>query len=194
MQEQFLKLLNKTINDEVSAAIFYKRAAQELTGPEIKPIADELTTHADEEMGHFDMLIGYASNYDLLSKMNIMLDASVANFQITTVEAVIAKVQELEAIAIDDYEQLFSIAHQMKDFSGIELFRKILEDEIEHYDDLAYVLGQKRDLFQTDPDANNGMEDGVVDGPEDTLTNPKTLVENSLHKSAASVLAKNKLR
>lgn len=188
MNEQFLRLLNKTLNDEVSAAIFYKRAANELTGPAAKPIADELLVHADEEIGHFDKLLGYASNYDLLDKMNIMLDATVANFQITTVEAVIAKVQELEAIAIDDYETLFSLSTQMGDFSGIELFREILEDEIGHYDDLAYVLGQKRNLFSQDPDAdtNGGMQDGVPG----TLAAPKQLVESSLQKTAASILAK----
>lgn len=175
MEEQFLGLLNKTLNDELSAVVFYKRAAAELIGPAVKPVADELAVHADEEMQHFNMLMGYASNYDLLAELNIQLDSEVANFPINGVEEVITKVQELEAAAVNDYEALFGMAKELKDFTGVELFRDLLEDEIGHYDDLAYVLGQTRDLFQTDPDAGDGMEDGITSGAGEVVASPEGL-------------------
>ena len=170
MKEQFLALLNKVINDELSAVTFYQRAGAELVGPNVKQVADELQVHANEEYGHFLELINYASNYDLLIHMNIALDNEVANYPIQSLENVMMKVQELESIAVTDYESLLMMSREMRDFTGVELFKDILEDEIGHYDDLAYVLGQTRVLFPED--GNNDMDgivDEVIDQPIDDL-------------------------
>lgn len=195
MEQEFLTLLNKVINDEVSAAIFYKRAAAELIGAHSQNIAKELKIHATEELEHFDMLFNYASNYDLLAQMNIVLDDEVANFPIGSTEQVMVKVQELEHIAINDYQRLLMMSKEMKDFSGIELFKELLEDEIGHFDDLAYVLGQTRNLFITDADANGGPEDGIelapteINGDGEPTSAITPIIESA--KTAASVLNAN---
>lgn len=174
---EFKQLLNKVFNDEISAATFYKRAAADLIGVESKNVSDELNIHADEEMGHFNMLIKYASDFGILQELNIVLDQEVANFKVTSLEEVMVKVQDLESQAIADYEALMLSCFERKEVTGFELFKKILHDEIGHYDDLAYVLGQVRTMFSPDMD---GIDDSLV-GP----TTPDSLIEQPMVETTA---------
>lgn len=150
MQERFLQLLNKTLRDEISASIFYKKAALEIIGKSSKGVAEELATHGDEEYGHFKLLLEYASKFEIFNELQVTLDMEVINFPITTTEDVIAKIQSLEVQAISDYKELYALSKQFGDFTGMELFSDLVEDEEEHFDDLAFVLNQKRQLFPSD--------------------------------------------
>ena len=150
---RFIKLLQKTIKDELSASIFYKRAAENVYGPTAAKIIDELMIHADEEFNHFKLLVNYASNYALDESITYSIDKEVCNFDVKNLNNVVQKVQQLEKLAIIDYKELLSICQEINDEIGILLFQKLIKDESDHYDDLAYYFGNVRLLdFESDKD------------------------------------------
>ena len=147
MREDFLKLLNKVINNEMEAVIFYKRAANNIPGIESKQVNDDLLQHANEEYVHFKRLIKYCSHYNLNDSISINLNPEITNFKITNLKAVMTKIQALEIEAQHDYKTLFKMSTALEDAEGMKLFAKHLEKEIQHYNDLSYVLGDSLSLF-----------------------------------------------
>lgn len=146
-REKMIAMLNKLVKDEMSAAIFYEKAANELTGPEAGSIASELKEHAGDEIKHFNQLIEFASSHDVLGEIKVELDESVVQFSpLTDIKIVMKKVQELEKQAIDDYTKAALCAKKHDNIEANKFFSKIMNEEIEHFDELAYVNGDTRPL------------------------------------------------
>ena len=146
-KEKMIKLLNKIIRDELSASIFYAKASNELVGPESSDISKELMEHSKEEMEHFNRLLKFASSHGFMKDIKIELDQSVIDFSpLKDVKIVIAKVQELERIAIDDYTKAAMCAKKHGSIEGKRFFTELMREEIDHFDDFSYVNGDSRPL------------------------------------------------
>jgi ferritin len=162
-KEEFLELLNDVINDEISASVFYKKASLELKGVNSKEVSEELYIHGEEELKHFNMLIEYCSKYNLLKDIEFKFTEEPA-IKIGTVEEVMKKVQSLELQAITDYSKLLKYSkEELMDEPSCKLFKEILNDECEHFDDLAYVLGESRNLFSDEVQKHNNKKDLKAD-------------------------------
>lgn len=146
-REKMIAFLNKVLKDELSASIFYMKASNELVGSEVDGVSKELAVHSAEEMAHFNSLLAYATNHGLIDDINIELDQSVIMFSpLNDAEKVMRKVQELEKIAIGDYNKSAMCAMKNSDLESHGFFKKLMDDEIGHFDDLAYVNGDVRPL------------------------------------------------
>lgn len=141
----FVSLFQKVINDEISATILYLRLANELDGAINDYFRDQMEEHAEDEYGHFKDLIDIASNRGIPFTVQLTSDANIA-IDIENSEALIALTQELETIAIDDYKKLIGMASNMKEFDMHRKFREILNDEAEHFDDVAVITGETRPI------------------------------------------------
>jgi len=146
-REKMIAFLNKVLKDELSAAIFYRKASLELVGSDVDGISKELAIHADEEMVHFNNLLAFAANHGLSDEINIELDQSVVMFSpLTDPYSVMRKVQELEKDAINDYNKSAMCAMKNNDLEAHEFFKGLMQDEVGHFDDLAHVNGDTRPL------------------------------------------------
>ncbi len=143
------QVLNKSIRDEISSAIFYVRAAKELYGTESQEVAEELEDHAMEEFEHFVRLLHFANMYGLEKDIEFTLDERVVNLPIKNVNQVIDEVQKLEVIAIEDYKKIVNRAKEVGDVPVEEFFNKLVQEEVEHFDDLAFVNNDKRSLEES---------------------------------------------
>lgn len=144
-KEKMKCFFNKVIKDEISASIFYAKAANELSGVGSAEISEELLEHSKEEFQHFNELVSFASKHGFLDEIQIELDDSVINFSpISDAKVVMEKVQELETSAIRDYGWMAKCAMKHGDIETAKFMKEIMSDEIKHFDDLAYVNGDKR--------------------------------------------------
>lgn len=159
--DKFLELLNKVVRDEISAYIFYINCANSAIGLGIKPIVNELIEHAKEELEHYHKIITYCNEYNLQDKIQICLDESIVNIYLTDINEIVSKVQELEHQAILDYNCLIKLCKEINDEKGLKLFREILNDEYDHFNELSYVHGDNLELFPCD---NIESENAGIDG------------------------------
>jgi len=132
-----IKLLNKDLELEYSAAIQYIQHAAVMTGAEYGDIIKEIKIHATEEIQHAMILadqidyLGGVPTVDvgkiLTSKDNIeMLEQDLAG----------------EKDAIERYKMRIEQAEYLKEFALSGQLRNILAMEQEHAMDLMQVLGK----------------------------------------------------
>jgi len=146
-KEKLIGFIEKVLMDELSASIYYAKASNELTGLGSQEVAEELKSHSEEEYEHFNQIMEFASNHGLLTSVNIHLDMSVVNYpELSNANAVMRKVQELEKSAIRDYKCMSMRAMLHKDIETAMFFREIMKDEIEHFNDLSFVNGDKLEV------------------------------------------------
>ena len=146
--------IQKFLMDELSASVYYTKAANEMVGLGASEVSEELQKHADEEYEHFKELMEFASKHGMLKDMPVSLDCSVVDYpELSNPITVMKRVQELEQAAIADYSEMAKCAMQHGDIETAKFFKELMGDEIKHFDDLAYVNGDKRDL----PDAPGGL-------------------------------------
>ncbi len=135
--EELIKLLNRDLELEFSAAIQYINHAAVMTGAEFGDIIKELKVHANEEMQHaltladqIDFLGGSPSadiGKVLTSKDNKeMLEQDLAG----------------EEDAITRYKARIEQAEELKEFALAQQLRNILATEQEHAMDLRQALGK----------------------------------------------------
>ena len=137
--------IESALKDELSASIMYAKASNELVGIGSQEVSEELMNHSKEEYGHFNQLLAFASAHDILKDIKFTIDYSVVDFSgISNSNEVMKKVQELEEKAIRDYEMMAKCAFKNGDLETTSFMREIMSDEIKHFDDLAYINGEKR--------------------------------------------------
>jgi len=152
-ESKLVSFLNKVISDELSASVMYAKAANELVGLGSSEVSEELSSHSKEEYEHFTELIEFASKHGLLDKISICLDEDVVNFSpLSDAKYVMKKVQELELSAIEDYSRMAKCAMKHGDIETAKFMKEIMSDEISHFDDLAFVNGDKRKVGLKDID------------------------------------------
>jgi bacterioferritin (cytochrome b1) len=125
--------------DEISAATFYVEAANMINDLEV---IEEIREHAKDEFKHFTWLMDYAKSHDLPVKYDF--DRKVIKNVNQKNEKIIKYIQSLEKKAISDYRDMMIYAQTNQDIESAELFKKIMLEEMEHFDDIAPKLGQKR--------------------------------------------------
>jgi len=62
-EAMMIQVFNKAVRDELEASISYKIMAEQIQGPGINEIKEELEKHGKEEFEHFQEFIAYASNH-----------------------------------------------------------------------------------------------------------------------------------
>lgn len=146
--EKLVKAFEKVIKDELTSVIYYVKVTQLIPS---KSIQNELVKHTFEEFKHYSMLIDYAHNHGFLKDIKINVDLQAINcnqcYDVGDYKGVVKIIQSMEENAINDYEVLIAYTGAYQDHDTYELIETILKDEREHFDDLSYILEQKRKVI-----------------------------------------------
>ncbi len=142
--ERVIELLNKAYADEWLAYYQYWIGAKVVTGQLRGAAERELVEHANEELGHAEMI---AERIITLGGIPVLKPEDwykVANCGYSapedpSVKAIIQQNIEGEQCAIDVYNNLLEVVKD-KDVVTYKMVLDILEDEIEHEEDLQAIL------------------------------------------------------
>lgn len=145
MYKEFLVAkINKVVVDEITSSMAYTKMAEALEGVNIDAVVEILDEHADEEHDHFKSIVAYAYNHDIIPCLGV--NADIVNNIPNTLEAAIMYTQNLEQIAIADYKEMTEVAEENGDIETMEFFKELMLTEMQHFDDLAAFVGQKREI------------------------------------------------
>jgi len=136
-----IKKLNKAYADEWLAYIQYWTGAQVIEGRMRPDVQKELLEHANEELGHAQKLadrIIQLGGTPLLEPKEWFKE-SECGYAVPrdfNVKALLEQNIEGERCAIETYNELLNYVKQSKDPITFHLIRSIMEDEVEHEQDL----------------------------------------------------------
>lgn len=134
---QLAALLNEDLSREYQAIIAYVIYSQALKGATYMPIADQLQTHAAEELKH---ALTIARQIDYLGGMPT---ASVKPVKLTeSSEEMLRADLQNEVDTIKAYRERIKQCEALGEFAIAEHIREILLDEQDHLIDLATALGE----------------------------------------------------
>ncbi|HHQ45115.1 MAG TPA: ferritin [Candidatus Altiarchaeales archaeon] len=137
-------LLNKALADEWLAYYQYWVGSKVVKGPMRKVVEAELVEHAEEELKHANMLaerilqLGGApllSPQDWIKQTNCGYDAP----KNPNVKTILKQNIKGEQCAILTYKKLLDDLKKADDPITSNMIRKIMEDEVEHEDDLQAI-------------------------------------------------------
>jgi bacterioferritin len=136
-RERLAELLNEDLCREYQAIIAYVVYSQVLKGAEYMSIADQLQTHAAEELKHALVI---ARQIDYLGAMPAVTPKPVR----TSEEAreMLRFDLENENETIRNYRERVRQCESLGEFAMAEQIRQILVDEQDHQIDLATALGE----------------------------------------------------
>jgi bacterioferritin len=136
-RQHLIDRLNEDLSREYQAIIAYVVYSQVLKGPEYMSIAEELETHAKEELAH---AITVAKHIDYLGGMPTVTPLAVK----TSDDARVMLRADLdnENQTIRNYTERVQQAEALREYAIAEDLREILRDEQEHQIDLATALGE----------------------------------------------------
>ncbi len=147
--DETIKLLNKALADEWLAYYQYWVGAQVVSGKMRPEIEDELKEHAEEEKKHAEMLAKRIVQLggkpilefsDLLKQANCGYDAP----KNPSTTAIVAQNIKGERCAIAIYSSILKKLKGSDDYITFNLVRKIMEDEVEHEEDLENLAEDLR--------------------------------------------------
>lgn len=142
--DELLKLMNKAYADEWLAYYQYWVGAKVASGRMRGIVAEELEQHAGEELKHADMLVGrmiqlggapLLTPQDILKETNCGYDAPTDS----NTKKLLAQNVKGEQCAIATYKKLLDFVKD-KDPITEKIVLEILEDEVEHEEDLQAML------------------------------------------------------
>ncbi len=142
--KELLKFLNKALADEWLAYYQYWIGAKVAVGPMRDAVVAELEQHANEELGHAVMLVEriiqlggtpLLNPSDWTTKTNCGYEAPSDPY----VEAVLKQNIKGEQCAIEVYKNLAEMTRG-KDPITQHLAYKIMQDEVEHEEDLEAIM------------------------------------------------------
>ena len=142
--EELLKLLNKAYADEWLAYYQYWVGAKVATGRMRGIIAEELEEHAGEELLHAEMLVKRITQLGgtpLLTPQALLKESNCGYEAPTDPNTVTLLHQNIkgEQCAIETYVKLLEFV-KGKDPITEKMILEILEDEVEHEEDLQAML------------------------------------------------------
>lgn len=146
-KKYIISKISKVLNDELTAAVLYFKMANELQGISSGTVSKILKEHGDEEFGHFKNILEFAINHNIVPILGV--DTVAINKNPTDLIEVIMLTQNLEKTAMSDYKEIVTNAIAQGDVETQEFFEDILEDEIHHFDELAPLVSQKRELGES---------------------------------------------
>lgn len=135
-RKRMIELLNEDLAREYQAIIAYVIYSQTIKGAKYMQIAEELETHAAEELAH---AIQIANQIDYFNgtPTNVPKEVKVSD----DAEKMLRFDLENERQTLISYRQRIRQADAMGEFALGEVLRKIIEQEQEHLQDLANALG-----------------------------------------------------
>jgi ferritin len=146
-KEYLTKKIEKVLDDEMVSSLAYLKMAEDLQGMIVIEVQEVLKEHADEEFGHFKDIFNYAKIHGI--DPIITVNTGKINSSPKDLKEVIIFTQALETEAINDYTEIVKVAQENEDLETVMFFKKILDNEKEHFDELAPLLGQKRPLGES---------------------------------------------
>ncbi|MBD3399426.1 MAG: ferritin [Candidatus Coatesbacteria bacterium] len=142
--DELLVVMNKALADEWLAYYQYWVASKIVAGPMRENVIAELVEHANDELRHAELLadrIAQLGGTPLLEP-RAWYDHTNCGYEPPTdpyVRVVIEQNIKAEQCAIDVYQKLSDMVYD-KDRTTYNIAQSILEDEIEHEDDLEALL------------------------------------------------------
>jgi bacterioferritin len=137
-RDQLATLLNEDLAREYQAIIAYVVYSQVLKGAEFMSIAEQLESHAHEELKHALII---SRQIDYLGKMPTVSSKPVRTSQEATEMLRFDLDNENETIR--NYRQRVRQCEALGEFAMAEQIRQILVDEQDHQIDLATALGEE---------------------------------------------------
>jgi bacterioferritin len=136
-RERLIELLNEDLSREYQAIIAYVVYSQVLKGAQYMNIAEELVTHASEELGH---ALTISKQIDYLGGMPTVTPKPVKTSD--KAEDMLRFDLENENETIRNYRVRVRQCEMLGEYALAEHIREILVQEQEHQIDLATALGQ----------------------------------------------------
>ena len=137
-RDRLAELLNEDLAREYQAIVGYVVHSQVLKGPEFMSIAEQLETHAHEELKHALII---SRQVDYLGKMPCVTP-NVARTSENAREMLRFDLDN-ENETIRNYRERVRQCESLGEFAMAELIRQILVDEQDHQIDLATALGEE---------------------------------------------------
>jgi bacterioferritin len=149
--DELIKRLNSALADEWLAVYQYWVGSKIITGPAAEVVEAELVEHAEEEKEHADMLA------DRIVKLGgtplidpkMWFEETRCGYELPDNDYVKVLLEQNiagERCAIEVYKDLMDFV-QGKDPVTYHILRQILEDEIDHEDELQNLLENYQSLF-----------------------------------------------
>jgi len=136
-REQLAALLNEDLSREYQAIIAYVVYSQVLKGAEYMSIADQLETHAHEELKHALIL---SRQIDYLGQMPTVTPKPVRTSE--DPKELLRFDLDNENETIRNYRERVRQCEALGEYALAEQIRQILVDEQDHQIDLATALGE----------------------------------------------------
>lgn len=136
-KEELIKLLNKDLELEYSAAIQYINHSALMTGAQYGDIIKELKIHANEEIAHALILADQIAYLGGLPSVDVGKIYTDSNNE-TMLEQDLAGEEE----AIKRYKTRVQQAEELQEYALSQQLRNILAQEQEHAMDLESALGK----------------------------------------------------
>ena len=137
-RSELATLLNEDLAREYQAIIAYVVYSQVLTGAEYMSIAEQLQTHAEEELKHALII---ARQIDYLGAMPTVVPKPVRTSE--DAREMLRFDLDNENDTIRNYRQRVRQCEDLGEFAMAEQIRQILVDEQDHQIDLATALGEE---------------------------------------------------
>lgn len=135
-REEMIELLNEDLADEYQAVITYTIYSQTIKGAAYTHMAEELTKHAKEELGH---ALKLSRQIDYFGGVPTSVPKPVN--AVTDAEDILRLALVHEHEAVSHYTQRIRQAEAMGEYALAQTLREIVVDEQEHEIDLATALG-----------------------------------------------------
>lgn len=137
-RERLAELLNEDLAREYQAIIAYVVYSQVLKGAEYMNIADQLVTHAKQELEHALMI---SQQIDYLGKMPTVSPKAVKTSD--DPRQMLRFDLDNENETVRNYRERVRQCEQLGEFAMAEQIRRILVNEQDHQIDLATALGEE---------------------------------------------------
>lgn len=141
-RDQIVELLNQALATEMVCVLRYRRHHFTAAGLASPAIAEEFLVHANEELGHADLIaqrivqLGGSPDFSPLR----MLERSHADYdEVKDIKAMVRSNLVAERVAVETYRQMITLIGD-KDPTTRRMLEGILSMEEEHADELKDLL------------------------------------------------------
>lgn len=145
-RKEMVRLLNEDLARELQAIIAYVIYSQTMKGAEYLHIASELERHASEELDHAIQItkqIDYFNGTPVTTPKPVQMSDKA--------EDMLRFDLENERVTILNYRERIRQAEAMGEFALSETLREIIQQEQEHFTDLADALGIDNPNVEDEP-------------------------------------------
>ncbi|HKK96320.1 MAG TPA: ferritin-like domain-containing protein [Anaerovoracaceae bacterium] len=142
--EKLLEMLNSALAEEWLAYYQYWIGARIMEGPMRSEVEPELLLHADEELGHALLVVNRIMQLGGTPVLNPTQWPKIARCKYEEpndpyIERILEQNLEGERCAIERYQEISAFT-EGKDYSTYQMAVQILNDELEHEDDIESWL------------------------------------------------------